>query len=106
MIDQVCISFTREGTLDSRTDACRFSHSGACGYLAATVTLLSGLSATASPTTIVCVPMQLRYHFLLSSEKTTSSPTAQSGTATTVFTAYGAFFMSITRNSPLPSAVT
>ena len=76
-----------------------------CGYFAATVTLLSGLSAIASPTTIVCVPMQLRYHFLLSSEKTTSSPTLQPGTAMT-FIAYGCFFMSITRNSLLPSAVT
>ncbi len=54
---------------------------------------------------MACVPMQLRYHLLLSSENTTSSPTAQPGTAIT-FMASGFCFMSITRSSGLPSAVT
>ena len=50
--------------------------------------------------------MQLRYQCLPSSEKTTSSPTLQPGTATTLLMPYGFFFMSMTRSSSLPSAVT
>jgi TRAP transporter TAXI family solute receptor len=66
----------------------------------------SGSALTASPITMTDVPMQLRYQCLASSEKTMSSRTLQSGTAMTLLMPYGCFFMSMTRSSDLPSAVT
>jgi hypothetical protein len=77
-----------------------------CGYGVATLIVLMGSSLLASPITIACAPMQVRYQYLPSSEKTTSSPTTHPGTATTLLMLYGVFFISITRSSGLPSAVT
>ena len=57
-----------------------------CGYLSGSLMVRSGVSVTASPMITASEPIQVTYQVRLSSEKTTSSPTWQSGIATT-FTA-------------------
>src|SRR5262249_23777165 len=75
------------------------------GYLSGSLMVRTGTSVTASPTITASEPIQDTYQLRLSSEKTTSSPTWQSGMETT-FTLRAGSDIWITRSSaPRPRAV-